>query len=378
MSKPLVSVVIPTYNRYNYLKGCLEAILSIKSDDLEVVVCDNTPENGEIIAYLEKINDKRIKYHHKIEHISMTENCDMGVGYAEGEYVCMIGDDDCVSDNIIRAATYCKKNQVEACVYPYPGFNWSDMTFEGKTQKQARFQTKVAADGSVRLLNGHDELMYSLHSSAGLKATMPKVYHGMVSKACLQRIHDKIGTYFPGPSPDMANAVTVCLEAKKSIYLSDYLIISGYCYKSATGEGNRGQHFGRIEDKPWLPKDVMEKWDKQIPAIFSGETIIAQSMIQALNTWGCDKKTYKYPYSYLYATFFWHHKDIRRKVLGFFVKSPWRLWQFVKGFTERIFKSNKTKVDVYNYTNNEVDTLLQAKYLTEEMTSCLTYNPETI
>ena len=378
MSKPLVSVVIPTYNRYNYLKGCLEAILSIKSDDIELVVCDNTPANDEFLAYIKELNDNRIKYYHKMEHISMTENCDLGVGHAEGEYVCMIGDDDCVCENILRAAAYCKKNHVEACVFPFPGFNWGDMTFEGKNQKQARFQTKTAADGSVKLLNGHEELMYSLHSTAGLKATMPKVYHGMVSKACLQRIYNKIGTYFPGPSPDMANSVTVCLESKKTIYLSDYLIVSGYCYKSATGEGNRGQHFGRIQDKPWLPKDVMDKWDKNVPAIFSGETIIAQSMIQALNTWNCDKKIYKYPYSHLYATFFWHHKDIRWEVFEYYVKSPWRLWQFVKGCTERLINSKKTKTSIYNYTNNEVDTLLQAKNLTEEMTSMLEYSPEII
>ena len=375
MSKPLVSVVIPTYNRYSYLKGSIEVILTIKSDDLEVVICDNTPENGEFIAYLEVFNDKRIKYHHKKEHISMTENCDLGVGFAEGDYVCMIGDDDCVSENIIRAAAYCKENDVEACVFPFPGFNWADMTFEGNNQKQARFQTKASADGSVSLLNGHEELMKSLHSSAGLKATMPKVYHGMVSKACLQRIYDRIGTFFPGPSPDMANAVTVCLEAKKSIYLSDYLIVSGYCYNSATGEGNRGQHFGRIQDKPWLPKDVMEKWDNNVPQIFSGETIIAQSMIQALNTWGCDKKIYKYPYSYLYATFFWHHKDIRYKVLGFYAASPWRLWQFVKGCTERFFDRDKSKASIYNYTNNNVETLMQAKELTEEMTANMIYKP---
>lgn len=308
----------------------------------------------------------------------MTENCDLGVGYAEGEYVCMIGDDDCVCENIIRAAAYCKKNQVEACVFPFPGFNWGDMTFEGKNQKQARFQTKAVANGNVRLLNGHEELMYSLHSSAGLKATMPKVYHGLVSKACLLRIYDKIGTFFPGPSPDMANAVTVCLESRKTIYLSDYLIVSGYCYKSATGEGNRGQHFGKIQDKPWLPKDVMEKWDKNIPAVFSGETIIAQSMIQALNIWGCDKNIYKYPYSYLYATFFWHHKNIRWEVLGFYVKNPWRLWQFIKGCAERFFKSKHSKAGVYNYTNNEVDTLLQAKCLTEGMTANLAYKPEAV
>lgn len=378
MEKPLVSVVIPTYNRYVYLKGSIEACLSIPTRNFEIIVQDNTPDNTEIIDYLGKIADERVKYFYEPVHISMTENCDLGVMHASGEYVCLLGDDDCVCENILRAASYCKKNDVDACCFPFPGFNWTDMTFDGKSLKDPRYFIREKADGSVRILDSRKELLDSLHSGAGLNSTMPRAYHGMVAKQCLDRIYEKLGTYFPGPSPDMANAIVTCLESKKTIYLSDYLIVSGYGYKSARGEGNRGQHFGKIEEKPWLPKDVMSKWDRNIPKIFSGETIIAQSAVQAMNAWGCNKKEYRYPYSHLYATFFWHHKDIAKTALAFYLQSPWRFGQFVKGCFQRLLiKFRKPEVS-YSIKNDEIATLAKAKEYTESISKGLDYLPASI
>ena len=370
---PLVSVVIPTYNRYEYLYACVDATRSIESAELEIVIQDNTEDNKDFKAFIENINDSRIKYYHKAEHVSVVDNCDMGILHANGDYICMIGDDDCACESIIRAARYCKENDIESCCFPFPGFNWGDMTFERGIKKRARYNIRVKADGLIKSLDSRKEFEKSLHNGAGLKPTMPRVYHGLVARVCLDRIYNKLGTFFPGPSPDMANAVAVCMESKSTVYIGDYLIVSGYCHKSSTGEGNRGQHFGRIEDKPWLPKDTIEKWDKNIPMVFSGETIIAQSTVQAMQLCGCDTKTYKYPYAQLYATFFWHHKDIAKNTLLFCMKTPWRFFQFIKGCMERALVKTNTSGYVYDYENDEVDTLIEAKSYTDNMNKALKY-----
>lgn len=376
-NKPLVSVVIPTYNRYDYLFGCVEATRSIPSNDLEIVIQDNTEDNTIFKAYVDNLLDPRIKYYHKPEHISVVDNCDLGILHATGEYICMIGDDDCACESIMHAATYCKTYNIEACCFPFPGFNWGDMVFVG-TKKRARYTIREKADGKIFFLDSKKEFEKSLKNGAGLKPTMPRVYHGLVAKECLDRIYSKVGSFFPGPSPDMANAVAVCMEARSSVYIGDYLMVSGYCHKSATGEGNRGQHFGRIEDKPWLPKDTVEKWDKNIPKIFSGETIIAQSTVQAMNAYNCDSNIYRYPYSQLYATFFWHHRDIAMKTLVFCLKKPWRFCQLIKGLFERIKIKSKTSGYVYDYENDEIDTLMEAKKHTESVCKSLEYVPQPI
>lgn len=372
INRPLVSVVIPTYNRYEYLYGCIDATRSISSNDLEIVIQDNTEDNTAFKMYADNLGDPRIKYYHKPEHVSVVDNCDMGILHATGEYICMIGDDDCACESILRAAAYCKTHNIEACCFPFPGFNWGDMIFVG-TKKWARYTIRVKADGKINPLDSRKELEKSLKNGAGLKPTMPRVYHGLVAKRCLDRIYSKLGTFFPGPSPDMSNAVAVCMEAQSTVYISDYLMVSGYCHKSATGEGNRGQHFGRIEDKPWLPKDTADKWDINIPKVFSGETIIAQSTVQAMKACGCNPKVYKYPYSQLYATFFWHHKDVAKQTLVFCLKNPWRFYQFIKGCIERFFVKTKTSGYVYDYENDNVDSLMEAKEYTDSVNRMLEY-----
>lgn len=374
MDQPILSIVIPTYNRYQYLYDCVNSIREIDSNEIEIVIQDNTENNEQFVKFIQSLDDSRIKYYHKAEHVSVIENCDMGVAHATGEYICMIGDDDTICSNMLKAVHYLKEHDIEGCCFPYPGFNWPDMTFENGMSEEANMFFKNKVNGSITVLDAKEELKHNLNKGGGL-GRLPRLYHGIVAKSCLERIYNKVGTCFPGPSPDMANAVATCLEIGESVFISDYLMVSGYGHASARGEGKRNQHFGRIQDKPWLPKDTVEKWDKDIPQIFSGETIIAQSAIQALKTMGAEKQ-YKYDYSRLYATFFWHHKNVVGKLLWFVVKSPRRLAWFIKGVWHRFImkaKQQGTPVPVFKEYNN-VLSLAEAKRITEAISSTLNYH----
>ncbi len=372
--KPLVSIVIPTYNRYQYLYDCVDATRSIDSDELEIIIQDNSTDNKKFSEYVNEVNDSRIKYYYEAEHVSVVDNCDKGVSHATGDYICMIGDDDTVCENIIKAAHYLKDHGIEGCCFPFPGFNWPDMTFENGKKKEANMFVKYKADGSVKEISPLEPLANNALLSS--LEYMPRLYHALVSKQCVDRLYKKIGTCFPGPSPDMANAVATCLEVGKSVYISDYLIVSGYGKGSARGEGNRNQHFYKnLRNLPWLPKDTVEKWDKNIPQIFSGETIIAQSASLALDTMGADLKKYKKDYTELYATFFWHHKDARHEFLRFIFKSPKKVWWFMKGVVKRIkIKMFHEWKPVPNYKElSDVYSLLEAKQIAEEMSEGIEY-----
>lgn len=369
MNEVLLSIAIPTYNRYKYLKDCIKTISEIKSDKLEIVISDNTLENEEIVNFISEINDSRIKYYHFTEPLGEMGNCEKSVSLTTGKYVCLLGDDDSVCPNMIKAAEFCLANDIDGCCFPFPGFNWPDMTFEAGKVREPNLFYKYEATGKFRFLDSREELRKSLANGGGLALTMPRLYHGMISRACIERVRAKAGVYFPGPSPDMANAVAVCLESNRTIYLSDYLIVSGYGKASARGEGNRKEHFGKIEDKPWLPKDVMEKWEKDIPAIFSGETIIAQSAVQSLRAMGAAKK-YRYDYPFLYAEFFVQHPSVRKEILAFCMKSPKRALFFAIGILKKIKNSlvyRLSKHVVYMKYYEDVSTLQNAVEITDSL-----------
>ena len=136
----IVSVVVPTYNRYQYLYDCVRSLHDLQSEEIEFVIQDNTPDNKDFSTFIDTLNDSRIKYYHQMEHVSVSENCDLGVAHATGDFVCMIGDDDTVCSSIVKAAHFMKDNNIEACCFNFPGFNWPDMTFEnGMTQESNMF-----------------------------------------------------------------------------------------------------------------------------------------------------------------------------------------------------------------------------------------------
>lgn len=369
----LVSVVIPTYNRYKYLEGAISTFQNINSHSIEFVIQDNTKDNSEILEYLKNYDDDRIKYFHKAEHVSVVENSDMAVDHSNGEYVIFIGDDDTVCSSIIDAALFCKEHDIDTCIFELPGFNWPDMEFKGREVQANLFLTNRAT-GIVRVLDLEDQIQYALRYADGIPENMPRIYHGLTSRKCLDLIKEKAGSYFPGPSPDMASSLAISLVAKKAVYISDYTMVSGYGYKSARGEGNRQAHYGKISEKPWLPRDTEEKWDKEIPKIFSGETIIAQSLSQCLKRMGRADLLRKYSYGILYAVFFVRHAGARQYMISFLLRKPTRIAKFALGLFKR-----KNYIRMYQKTHtgknykefDRVGTLLEAQQIVDNERSII-------
>jgi len=366
--QPLVSVLIPTKDRYEYLKGCLKSCVNIRSERIEFIVQDNTKDNKEMKSYIESLNDKRIRYFHVAEPISVMDNSDLAAAHSCGKYMCMIGDDDGVLDALLKAAEFCDNNNIDACNMYMSGFNWPDMTFEGRKAEANLFFAKKPT-GEIREIDAKEELMFAITKAYGLLPTMPRVYHGLISKKVMDKIKEKTGRYFPGPSPDMANAVGVCLLASKCALICDDLIVSGYGRKSARGEGNRNQHFGNIREKPWLPKDQLEKWESEIPPIFSGETITAQSLYEALSALHREDLWKKYSYANLYALFVHNNKQGRNAFFKWASKRPIRLLKWCDGVFQHVIiriMHGKSNPFVFREYNGIVD-LEEAQRITEKL-----------
>lgn len=71
-NKPLLSICIPTYNRADVLKICLETIVHNRGfcDDIEVVVCDNNSTDDTFLVMQSFVqNYNNIKYYRNVENI---------------------------------------------------------------------------------------------------------------------------------------------------------------------------------------------------------------------------------------------------------------------------------------------------------------------
>ncbi len=90
---PLVSVVIPTYNRPEYLRLALASAVAQTYRQLEIVVQDNGSERDPR-AVVAAFADPRIAYHHLPATVSQTENLVTACARARGRYLAILGDDD--------------------------------------------------------------------------------------------------------------------------------------------------------------------------------------------------------------------------------------------------------------------------------------------
>lgn len=98
----LVSVVIPIYNVQNYLRKCLNSILSQTYKNTEIILVDDgsTDDSGTICDKYEKYDSRIIVVHKKNGGLSDARN--VGIDIASGKYITFIDSDDYVSENYIE------------------------------------------------------------------------------------------------------------------------------------------------------------------------------------------------------------------------------------------------------------------------------------
>lgn len=90
---PLISVCIPTHNRAEHLQKCLSQVTKLFRDDCEIVVVDNasTDNTTEIVSRY-----PQVQYHRNAINIGLDLNVLECLKRATGDYIFLLGDDDCV------------------------------------------------------------------------------------------------------------------------------------------------------------------------------------------------------------------------------------------------------------------------------------------
>ncbi len=90
MSSPLVSVVIPTYNRADLLRHALDSVLAQTFTDFEIIVVE---DGSYVAAEVVRQHDTRVRYVWQPNQGSATAR-NTGVGIAAGAWLAFLDDDD--------------------------------------------------------------------------------------------------------------------------------------------------------------------------------------------------------------------------------------------------------------------------------------------
>jgi glycosyltransferase domain-containing protein len=139
---PLVSVIIPTYNRPNYVKRAVESILNQTYKNIEIVIVDGSTND---------VTEKAIQpysIHHQIHYIrqneihngSLEQNIsnasrarNEGVKAAKGKYIATLDDDDfwCNERKLEKQVKFLEENQ------DYIACGGGTIIFQEKNPKKA-------------------------------------------------------------------------------------------------------------------------------------------------------------------------------------------------------------------------------------------------
>lgn len=369
MNKPLLSIIIPTKNRYSCLKEVINCLLTFKNNNVEFVIQDNTPDNEVFLRFINNINDDRFKYFYTKENLAIIDNSDKAIINSRGEYLCFIGDDDIILENIVDMVSLMVEKDIECLIQESVTYYWQDINFKyaNKSQQPGSFLITEDISGKLKRIDEKDELKKVIESGGTQIGRLPRIYHGIVKRTALDTIFDCCNTYFPGPSPDMASSVALAHFTTKNYHIQLPFTISGKSAVSTSGMGVAHTHVGKLDNLDFLPKDIISTWDNNIPLFWSCSTIWAQSLYSALKA--C-KSIEKINYFNLYTNLLVFERGYTKeteekineifkgnKVINYFILYK----DFSIIFMKRVLNYLKRKYisDTGNTTHNGINSILE-------------------
>lgn len=98
----MISVILPVYNREEFIEDCITSVLNQTYSDFEVLVVDDGSKDStvEIVERLRN-NDSRIKLI-KASHKGVSAARNLALENANGEYIFFMDSDDCIHPDLLK------------------------------------------------------------------------------------------------------------------------------------------------------------------------------------------------------------------------------------------------------------------------------------
>jgi len=112
MRRPLITVLITTYNRANLLQYAIQSVLNQTLKNIEIIILDDASFDN-TKSVVATYADKRIIYLRQKENVGFTQNFKTGIKKAKGTYIFLLSDDDMIlrSDSLATLYNEMKKKK---------------------------------------------------------------------------------------------------------------------------------------------------------------------------------------------------------------------------------------------------------------------------
>lgn len=228
------SVLLPTRNRLELLKYAVETVRRQDYDDWEIIISDNFSKE-DVASYVQSLKEPRIKYYRTESFVPVTDNWNNALEKSSGDYVIMLGDDDCLMKGFFTTIrrvvkTYSDPDFIytKAYLYAYPGVLPDSPQGFLRPYSFAPF-FRSAKEPFWLSRNKAAQLV---RQSMNFKMTYTfNMQHSIVSRRCINQLRSR-GTFFQSPYPDFYAMNVLFLTAKKILVCPYPLVTVGISPKS--------------------------------------------------------------------------------------------------------------------------------------------------
>ncbi|WP_299457613.1 glycosyltransferase [uncultured Microscilla sp.] len=110
-SPPYFSIIIPTYNRVDFILNTLDTVFNQQYADYEVIVVDNCSTDNTLEALQPLIDEGKIRFIQHDKNYERAKSRNTGMQNAQGEYLTFLDSDDFMyPDNLLDAYNYAQQH----------------------------------------------------------------------------------------------------------------------------------------------------------------------------------------------------------------------------------------------------------------------------
>jgi glycosyltransferase involved in cell wall biosynthesis len=216
------TILVPTHQRGALLRETLRGLLLQEHDDYQIVVSNNFSQDGTRSVLAEFAGDPRIRVVHTDRKMSMPVHWEFAMGYVEGEYIIILGDDDGVRPDFLAALDLViaetGANIIKFKTALYYHNDWPDEkrnTFEYDSRCSNRY---FDVDKRTVVAEFCDFTSYAI---------FPNLLQTCFSFDLYRRVKKRCGTMFVG-APDWSCPFVLLMdESAKLVYIDSTLGFGG-------------------------------------------------------------------------------------------------------------------------------------------------------
>jgi glycosyltransferase involved in cell wall biosynthesis len=231
MKDSLFSIIIPTRQRHDTLKYAIQSVINQSRGNFEIIVADNfsTPETVEVTK---NFSDDRIKYCRAPHSLSMSDNWELGLSQATGEYVFILGDDDALMPDALEIAS----DLIERDNYSIISWLRYFYAWDSSIVPWLRNHLGVNLQQFAELRSSR-QLLQKFYQCQAEYEQLPMIYNSFVHRDIIERVISINGRYFDTHCPDVFSGIVNAYFSNSYIYSYRALSITG-----TSGHSNGAAH----------------------------------------------------------------------------------------------------------------------------------------